>query len=339
MKALAQLPAAAKDRMLPILISRPWPNANELQRTWEKIDEALGGRRFALDLDVSKYQSGSKKTAAEQFDILFEPDDGFAHYYSMVAEVEAAVPVVRVTGGTVREVDRQIEHIGALERGAVLSLRYGSITNPITAIDAFADLLDDNFLIVLDAGWSNDLLSREAWLSPIVRHITDLRPETEIVMAGSSFPDSFARIGTRGVAPVEERYLYDALVRRHNAANLTYGDWGSTRPPGDPVPMINVPRIDLPLDREWTFLRADRDEDETYADVAERALRDPNWPADLDIWGTYMIECTAEDLPVAIRSPGTAAAARINIHLYRQAYFAEPEVPSGDEDEPYEDEF
>lgn len=336
-KALGNLPSAAKNRLFPILLCRPWPNAKELKRTFEKIEEALEGRRFALDLDPSRYQVGTGRAASEQFDELFNDDDGYASYYSAVSDVAGAVPVVRVAGGTVRHVSRQIAHLIELERGGILIFRYGSVNNPLATLDRFQNCLDDNFLVVLDGGWSADLLSREAWFSPIIQHLTDLRPETEVVVCGSSFPNTFAKIGTRGVAPVDERYLYDTLVRRHNAANLIYGDWGSTRPPGDPVPMINVPRIDLPSNREWTSIRADRDDGETYVEVAERALADPNWPSELELWGTYMIECTAEDLPVAIRSPGTAAAARINIHLYRQAYFSDPVVPSGDQDEPYED--
>jgi hypothetical protein len=174
----------------------------------------------------------------------------------------------------------------------------------------------------------------QAWASKIVGQITDIAPDAEIVICGSSFPDSFTQIGRRGEVFVKERSLFANLARLHNAATLVYGDWGSTRPPTDPQPMKNVPRIDLPTRTEWIFFRSADDED--YADIADRMIADKDWPEDLSIWGTYSISCTALGLPGAIRSPGTAAAVRINIHLHRQAHFGvSGEVVDGEE--PYSD--
>ena len=336
-KALFQLPAASKDRLFPIVVARPWPNANLLQRTWEKIGEAFGARRFALDLDLSRRHSGSTKQAAVEFDRLFDATNGFENYYSMVASIPAAIPVLRILGGTVPAFEEQAERIDALERGVVVRLQYGVVTNPLAVVDQVLARFADDVTIFIDAGWSNDLLSREVWASGIVQRITDIRPEVEIVVNGSSFPSSFVDIGDRGEIPVRERYLFSNLVRRHNAAVLIYGDWGSTRPPSDPVPMKNIPRIDLPESTDWISFRRDRDldGDEDYADIARRVVADRAWPADLNIWGTYVIECTAENLPGAIKSPAVAAAARINIHLHRQAFFGADIV--GDGDEPFTD--
>ncbi len=58
-KALSKLPAATKDRLFPLIIARPWPNAKHLDRTWEKVGEAMGNRRYALDLDRTKRNSGA----------------------------------------------------------------------------------------------------------------------------------------------------------------------------------------------------------------------------------------------------------------------------------------
>ena len=138
---------------------------------------------------------------------------------------------------------------------------------------------------------------------------------------------------------MNERALYNNLVRRHNAATLIYGDWGSTRPPSDPVPMKNIPRIDLPTPRQWISFRRDSelDDDEDYSDIAKRVVADNEWPTDLNIWGTYTINWTAEGEPGAIRIPYTAAAARINIHLHRQAFFGVDGIHV-DGDEPFTDE-
>lgn len=102
--------------------------------------------------------------------------------------------------------------------------------------------------------------------------------------------------------------------------------------------MKNIPRIDLPENNDWIAFRRDRDlnANEDYDEIAKRVMADPSWPNDLGIWGTYTIECTAQGLPGAIRSPAVAAAARINIHLHRQAYFGAANI-TGDGEEPFSD--
>lgn len=191
--------------------------------------------------------------------------------------------------------------------------------------------LVEDVAIFVDLGWTRDLLGRQAWASEIIGSITDMRPEAEMVVAGSSFPSSFADIGAKGNVSVLERSLHANLVRQHNAARIVYGDWGSTRlPSSESIPMRNVPRIDLPTNSDWICFR--KDGEEGYADIANRLMSDLDWPAGLNIWGTYTIECTADGVPGAIRSPGTAAAARINIHMHRQVHFEAPgEVNDGDE--------
>ena len=337
MKALFQLPTLTKDRIFPLIMSRPWPNANQLDRTWEKIGEALGGRRYALDLDRTRRNSGGSKLAAAEFDRLFDDAGGYSNYYELVRSIDVAFPVLRISGGIAPQFEAQAANIDAIDRGLIVRIEFGQVTNPIALVEQVINRFDD-VTIFVDTGWAVDLLSREMWASGIVQRIADIRPEVEMVVTGSSFPDSFVDIENRGTIPVKERSLYGNLVRRHNAAVLIYGDWGSTRPPSDPVPMKNVPRIDLPMMGQWIAFRRNPAllVDEDYGDIARRAVADPDWPADLNIWGTYTIACTADDLPGAIRSPAVAAAARINIHLHRQAFFDAPSDVS-DGDEPFTD--
>jgi len=96
------------------------------------------------------------------------------------------------------------------------------------------------------------------------------------------------------------------------------------------------------MDSDWIFFRryddeANSIEDEDYQAIAQRVVKDAEWPGNLTIWGTYVIMCTAGDLPGAIRSPAAAAAARINIHLHRQALFGAERL-SSDQEEPFTDE-
>jgi hypothetical protein len=320
--------------MLPIIVGRPWPNANRLNRTWEKVHDALGDRPYALDLDPTRRNSGSPKEAAGEFDSLFDVSEGCVSYYDLIATLKNAIPVLRIQGGEAPALQEQLDCVNALDKGLVLRLKYNEVTRPIDLASQVMQATDD-LAVVIDAGWSPDLLGREAWATGIIQALTDLQPEVELVVCGSSFPDSFTSVGDRGTISVHERSLFDGLVRRHNAAALTYGDWGSTRPPSvDSVPMRNVPRIDLPDRRRWICFR--REAAEGYPEVAARVVDDEDWPDELEIWGTYMIRSTAEALPGSIRSAGTAAAARINIHLHRQVHFDAAQL-IGEGDEPFVD--
>ena len=333
MKALTQLPVETKDKIFPLIVARPWPNAKSLDRTWEKIQEAIGNRRFALDLDRTREKSGGKKPASDDFDKLFESRNGFANYYETVSAIAAATPVLRISGGTAKHFEDQANHIDRIDRGVVVRIEYGQVANPFVLVDQVIERFDDVSFFI-DAGWSRELLGREMWASAIIERVSGEHPEIELVVSGSSFPDAFTGIGERGIIPMNERTLYNNLVRRHNAATLIYGDWGSTRPPSDPTPMKNVPRIDLPTNRQWVSFRRDAqlEDDEDYTDIARRAVDDPDWPKELNIWGTYIINWTADGEPGSIRSASTAAAARINIHLHRQAFFgADGAVVDGDE--------
>jgi len=336
-RALTQLPSVTKDKLFPLIVIRPWPKAKHLTKTWEKVKEALGKHRFAADLDDFARDSGKPYPAAAEFDSLFEPAGGFTKYYGAVAVVDEAVPVLRTSAGVVVEFDAQADHIDKIDRGLVLRINHDDGGDFTKLIDLVLDRFEDVSIFV-DAGWSKDILAREMWTSSVIEHASRSRPEIELVVAGSSFPETFANIEERGVNPVQERYLYENLVRRHNSAVLIYGDWGSTRPPCVATPMTNVPRIDLPMSKEWISFRRDKEVQggEDYSDIAKRVISDKAWLKTLDVWGARIIEWTAKGEDIAIRGPATAAASRINIHLHKQAFFDAPTIVS-DGDEPFTD--
>ncbi|WP_081639511.1 beta family protein [Euryhalocaulis caribicus] len=331
-KALLNLPTSSKDRIFPLLLLRPWPNANYLQSSWDKIREAIGDRPFAVDLDFNKFQSGSHKQAATEFDHLFNSNSGFENYFDAIERIESAVPVIQLEAKG-SDYSKQLAHAEQLDRGFFIRILSGK---PSTARMLSEQTLGNDIpkVVFIDAEWTRDPLSREAWLSGAIRRVTDIDPGTEIVVAGSSFPESFSEYGPRGEEPLLERQLFNRLVRQHNAASLTYGDWGSTRPPMEPTPMKTVPRIDLPNSNGWHFFRST--DEETYADVAVRTMNDKEWPKDLEIWGTYAIGCTASGEPGAIKAPSTATAARVNIHLHLQAQHG-AEIIESDNEEPFTD--
>jgi hypothetical protein len=332
-KALERLPEPTKDLLFPLVVGRPWPNAKHLSKTWEKVSAAFGARRFALDIDPFKRNSSSEKPAATEFNSLFDSSDGYANYYAEVEGVEAAIPVLQLTDGFLPDLARQLEHVERLDRGVVLRVQRDFCAQPTLLVPHVLEAYPEAVIFV-DLGWSTDLLGHELWASGILETLAEGDPEVEIVVAGSSFPEAFKK-KARDEISAYERMVFDSLVRRHNSVVITYGDWGSTRPPRLPTPMGTIPpRIDVPMTREWISFRSEDGED--FDDVARRAVSDGMWPSGLNIWGTYMIEGTADGVPDAIRGQAASAAARINIHLHRQAHFGVA-GSFGDRDEPYTD--
>lgn len=335
MQALEMLPAASKEAIFPLIVARPWPNANQLTNTWNRIQSAFGDRRFALDLDPFKRGAVRDKPAGIAFDALFDPANGHSAYYDQVRALDHAVPVVQFHNGVVADLDQQAAHIIDINRGAVLRLEHGLSLQPLQTLENVIQVLDD-LALWIDLGWrSRDLLTIQPWASALLDVIGRGSPESEVVVSGSSFPVSFSPV-ERDVVRARERELYDDLVRRHNAVQIKYGDWGSTRAPRAPTPMRVVKRIDLPTPRDWVCFRDAGDE--TYQGIAERTVNDPSWPEGINIWGTYLIQGTAEAVPGSIRGQAAAAAARINIHLYRQAHYG-GDAAFGDADEPFTDDF
>jgi hypothetical protein len=334
MRALRELPDPTKNKIFPVIKGRPWLNALSLDRVYEVISESYPERAYALDLDSTKLDIASDKPSAKEFAALFDAGDGYANYYGKVGDLDFAVPVLRYHPPAPLQLDRQLDHVQALDRGVIIRV-LADAPGPVSDIaERCTARAVDNAVYLIDGGWGRDLLLKAAICVGLADSILDFDEDAEIVIGGSSFPDSFAKKGDRFLTSILERPLFGEVRRNINRGNLFYGDWGSTRPPTEPVPMRNVPRVDMPMSANWLSWRSDGDED--YEDLAIRAVQDSEWSGGLGIWGEYMIESTAEGLVPAIKSPAMAAAVRVNMHMHLQANLDTPDdliVP----DEPFDE--
>ncbi|MBB4641957.1 beta family protein [Rhizorhapis suberifaciens] len=323
MRALRELPSGTKNLIFPVIRVRPWLNAKYLSKVFDVISDSLGERGYGLDLDASKRNPDIDKPAYREFVGLFNSARGYSAYYDCVAEAPNRIPVLRREGHQTLELQHQLNRVGNLERGLVVRVE---ANNPgdysQVAENCFARNLE-NVVFVIDCGWRIDVLQQSSNCTSIVNEILEINDAFEIVVAGSSFPHAFNGMGPKRKFAVNERVLFQNVRRNVNKGRLYYGDWGSTRPPTDPVPMTNVPRIDIADRSDWTAFRSDNGE--TYPDIAERITDDPDWDGDTGLWGNYMIKSTAEGLDPAIRAPAMAAAVRVNIHMHMQAHFDDPD--------------
>lgn len=342
-RAYRELPSGTKDLIFPLFVARPWPNANSLSTMWDRIQDAVAGRRFGLDLDITRRGRENDKPAQREFDALFEIENAFENYYEAIAAIDGAVPVLRSHGNQFLDVDAQLARIQAIGRGGFVRIQRGRQVELQPLYDRLGSNETAEIAVVVDVGWGRDILQAQDWALQIATAVFEAHPEREIVICGGSFPSTFQEVQDVHDFQIFERTLFTEIRQRLNA-NLFYGDWGSTRPPSlDNTIMKSVPRIDLPQTGNWRVFRSEKydpddanSERETYPQVAVRTIEDLDWENVPQLWGSYIVECTAHGLSNSIRNAAVAAAARVNIHLHVQAHFDRPEL-MGVTDEPYED--
>ena len=125
-------------------------------------------------------------------------------------------------------------------------------------------------------------------------------------------------------AKILERGFHRSVSSRLPELTLFYSDRGSARAKriggggGQPAP-----RIDYPDLNDWYFFRFDEVGGYKKAADALKAVKGL-WNSAMRIWGTQMIERTALNDPYAITSPARATAVRINLHMHRQIFYANP---------------
>jgi hypothetical protein len=311
-EAYGFLSAEAKERTLPLFQLRPFPNANYLSHAVDKVVQASAGHPFALGLDLERLNHSSPKPAQQEFNDLFNPHLGYRHYYEFVGGIDGAIPVLQ----SATDADNLLRQLGMateLDRGLIVHQRRDS---QIPLSDTILGLppLPTDTVFVVDAGWGRDPLQMQAWVLPIAQRIHNAIPAAEIVVMGSSFPSSFSHIVGNLEEQAHENGLFDAIRQQMQSADLTYGDWGSTRLSqsggGGRIP----PRIDLARPASWHIFRADPDGDEDYFSIAASVRAHPSFASLPDCWGKLLIEAT-DGNGAGITGVKMNTSSRINAHM------------------------
>lgn len=162
-------------------------------------------------------------------------------------------------------------------------------------------------------------------------------PNAAIALSATSFPSDF--VG-RVSQEIYERQFHRLVSDLHPERAFIYSDRGSARAErqlgGGGTP---APRVDLAVASQWEFYREEDqgDRDQAYFDAATRATESSAWDPLLKVWGTQMIERTANEDDDAIVSPARSTAVRINLHLHEQSYYGAPPSEKYDTDEDWTD--
>jgi len=157
-----------------------------------------------------------------------------------------------------------------------------------------------------------------------------------VAVSCTSFPTDFTSFDGTDVLAFTNRELI-AQVQQTTNQRVVYGDWGTTRPRNYGQPRQPRNRIDYPTDTSWVFAR-DRDKSVDFQEAAQRITGSPYWSGKLGIWGEQRIEVTAAGQAFAIDSMPKMYAARINIHIHRQAFYGHLPLPEA-LDEEWSDDF
>ncbi|WP_419738578.1 beta family protein [Ruegeria sp.] len=341
MNGLEFLPGAAKDRMAPCFLLAPWASSNSLERTITRIERAFPNRDYFLDIDRYYQITNMDSVPQQELTRLMDPADCFANWVSFVRDHERVWPCVQTRGQTEDQIRTQIEEFQNLGRPYCMRIVYDRYPYNMEEIaGAFAAGGAADFAIILEGGWTRDPLSLAVWFEGIISGSLDpINATVPVVLSCTSIPKMFSNYNAENptAVPFSNRQLLDQVARQSNRARVIYGDWGSTRP-REPGGFANRPldRVDYPTENAW-YIARNRDDEWDFRDAALAIVGLPQWDAGLGIWGEEMIQNTTINEELGIDSAQKNVAARVNIHLHRQAFYGLPSIDPATFDEDWQD--
>ena len=225
-----------------------------------------------------------------------------------------------------------------MERGFAVRLnafRQYDIGGIINLLDDFLEMGDQgDFCFIIELGL---IEQAEFSQNAASRMIDQLRRfnDTRFIISSTSFPSDFTFVDGLESIPIRSRQLFDVIRTRYNDLQMSYSDWGSTKPRSNSMASHPLPRIDFPTNRRWLSARS-KSQEWSYMQAAEGIMQSAQWDNRPNVWGVQMIESTAAGDEYGINSPRKSASARINIHLFTQNHY-EGEVGQISTDEPWQD--
>lgn len=352
MNGLENLSGLTKSRLCPVFLLAPWPNANNLVQAIERAEKAfpppdriedvgpVPSRHYILDIDRDYPMPSEARRPAQRefFSILDGEKNRFSAWWEFVESHRRIQPCVQLGNQNRENIIWQVEQSIRYDRTPCLRVRKEDrySTNLKDIASAFNDASGGNFIVILEGGWTENALSLMAWFSGMVQTtLSEVDGHIPIVLSCTSIPQQFGKF-----AGCEKQIFTnrDLLRQTRSQTNrpLIYGDWGSTRP-RDKAKNGRRPfdRIDYPLPESWVVSR-NAEKRWTFQDAARELIsRTDIWEEDLLLWGTHMIRQTCDNPAFGINTPQKNVAARINIHLYRQAHYGGLPVPESDHDDNY----
>lgn len=339
MNGLEQLPSLTKDKMRPMFLLAPWATANTLTKAIERLEKAYPKRPYFLDIDKNYSFTNLESAAQQELQALSRPNNAYENWREFVSSFPNANPCIQTHNQSSTEISQQIS--AAQDAGKEFCIRIENNRFP-TNFDEITEALNRvgtaDYAVLLEGGWTKDPLTLFAWFSGLVNGVlSEIDANIPIIISCTSIPKEFTSITGHTSVPFNNRTLVNQIATTTNRRFVLYGDWGSTRPRdnrgGGQRP---IDRIDYPTDNSWVIAR-NKESNWTFRDAAKDIIEKSGfWDGHLNIWGENMIEQTAVNESFAINTPPKNVAARVNIHLHRQAFFGN-QIDNIDFDEDWND--
>ena len=334
LSGLKELPGTTKDRLTPLVLLAPWLATTPLSRALDKFEESYPSRPYFVDVDTY-YQINDKPNEAKALwaRLANKPADLNA-WWELLADYSNANPCLLMAQQPIERVYDQITW--ARENNRTFCLRMNlaeGIGSGIphwmpTLITELAEEGATDYAVVFEFGRLQEpLLAAAAASSYTNTLLSAIPPIIPIAISCTSFPEDFTRYDGTQEETFTNRELVSQVQRATNRPRIVYGDWGTTRPRSYGRASQPKNRIDYPTDNSWIFAR-DRVESVDFQTAAARITGSEHWSGNLGIWGEQLIEGTAVGQAFAIDSMPKMYAARINIHLHRQAFYGNLPSPA-----------
>lgn len=334
LSGLKELPGSTKDRLTPLVLLAPWLATTPLSRAIDKFEDAYPSRPYFIDVDTY-YQLNNKPNESKELwaRLAHKPADLEA-WWQLLEEYPNANPCLLMAEHTIDDARNQI--MWARDRGRTFCLRMnladgigsGIPTWMQTLVTELADEGANDYAVVFEFGWVPDpLLVGVIATSYANSFFNNIPPEVPIAVSCTSFPKNFTVFDGTSECGFANRELIGQVQQSTNHPRIIYGDWGSTRPRSYGHASLPKNRIDYPTDTSWVIAR-DQDESVSLQEAAHRIISSPDWSGDLGVWGEQLIEGTADGQAFAIDTMPKMYAARVNIHLHRQAFYGELPPPT-----------
>lgn len=327
MRAMRHLPESEKLKMLPVVLLAPWLNSILFDNTIAIVEDCVGDIPIIADLD--RYFVGSSSLPSREFfKNLLDPEDGHIEWVKFITEHQKYIPCVQIFDRTNDQINYQCEAFRGLERGLVFRFELERHYDYEMVFNHIEENMGENLLCIFDNGYGDPTEVSENNISQLVDRLIHISEGARFVVSGSSFPNEFSKYDDFSKSKlIGTRLLFSNLSAKYGNYNMFYGDWASTKPRRyDGGGSRPLPRIDFPTKARWIIARS-KEEEWDFAEAAKRITRLPEWAERPMVWGTGMIEKTAQGLPGGISTGPEAIACRVNIHLYLQNNYSSIEPP------------
>lgn len=340
MTGLQELPEVTKDRIQPLFLLAPWANSKSLSKAIERIERAFPNRPYFLDLDRYYIPTNDTTISQNEWKSLLNPEGGYTNWLNFLRDIPNANPCVQLHGISIFDIQRQVSELSSMGRVVVfrfelkrLPINFDQIINFINGLDTA------NHIIVIDGGWTNDLLSMRLQLVQLVlNNMRAINENTPIVISYTSVPKSYADVEGLKFTEFNNRETVEEIRRLSNRPNIIYGDWGSTRPREAGGGRTPVARIDIATRNGWLTARNNHKEWD-FNKAANVIINSTEWDSisQEPIWGVFRIKQTVFSQNIGIHSPQGNVASRVNLHLHIQAAYDKGSFQPIDYEEDWKD--